>query len=95
MVNKAALTRLLGSLAVAGASGAFAQSPAAAADTTQGGGSMPGMPMNGQPGMQGMMMNDEMMQKVSKMMDNCNKMTETMTQNETASTGSPDVLKQG
>ncbi len=94
MINKAALTILLGSLAIAGASGAFAQSPAPAAPPTQGG-AMPGMPMNGKPGMQGMMMNEEMMQKMSKMMDNCNKMMETMMQNKTAPSGSPAVPKPG
>ncbi len=92
MINKAALTILLGSLAVAGASGAFAQSPAPAAAPTQGGRAMSGMPMNGQPGM---MMNEEMMQKMSKMMDNCNKMMETMMQNKTAPSASPAVPKQG
>lgn len=83
MTNKAALAVLIVGLAVAGASGAFAQSPAAAAPPTQGG-AMPGM-----------MMNEEIMQKMSKMMDNCNKMMETMMQNKTAPSGSPAVPKQG
>ena len=94
MTNKAALAVLIGGLAVAGASGAFAQSPVPAAPPTQGA-AIPGMPMNGQPNMQGMMMNEEMMQKMSKMMDNCNKMMETMMQNKTAPSGSPAVPKQG
>ncbi len=48
----------------------------------------PGMMMDGQGGMKGMMMNDQMMQQMTKMMENCNKMMETMMQNQPAGSGS-------
>ena len=67
---------LLGGLALAGPP-AFAQTTApTAAPPTQGDGMMKGMPS----GQGGMMMNEEMMQKMSKMMDNCNRMMESMMQ---------------
>jgi len=59
---------------------AVAQTNAPAAPANPGGGMM-NMP-NGQGGaMPGMMMNEEMQQKMSRMMDNCNRMMETMMQN--------------
>lgn len=95
MINKAALTMLIGGLAVASVSGAFAQSTAPAAPPAQGGMAMqPGM-MGGQNGTQGMMMNQKMMQKMSTMMDNCNKMMETTMQNKNIPSGSPAVPNKG
>ncbi len=89
MISKTALTMLIGSLAVASASGAFAQSTAPVVPPAQDGKPMqPGMMMNGQGGMKGMMMNDQMMQQMTKMMENCNKMMETMMQNQPAGSGS-------
>ncbi len=96
MINKAALTILLGSLAVAGASGAFAQSPTPATPPVQDGKTMqPGMTMDGKGGMHGMTVNEQMMQKMNVMMDNCNKMMETMTQDKNVPPTSPAVPKQG
>lgn len=96
MINKTALAMLLGGLAVASASGAFAQSPAPAAPPAQDGKAMqPGMMMDGKGGMQGVMMNEEMTQKMSNMMDNCNKMMETTMQNKNTPSVSPAVPKQG
>jgi hypothetical protein len=59
-----------------------AQPGAPAAPANQGGAMMDhGMP-NGQGGMMpGMMMNGEMQQKMTRMMDNCNRMMESMMQN--------------
>jgi hypothetical protein len=72
-----AMAGLLGSLALAGVP-AFGQTDAPATPpATQEGGMMNGMP-NGQGGM---MMNPEMQEKMSRMMDNCNRMMETMIQN--------------
>ena len=64
-----AMAGLAGGLALAGIP-AFAQST----PPSQGGGMMQGIP-NGRAGM---MMNPEMQQKMSKMMDNCNRMMESM-----------------
>jgi Spy/CpxP family protein refolding chaperone len=83
-MNKAkriiAMAGLLGGLVLAGAP-AFAQTSAPSDATQQGGGMMEnGMP-KGQSGMPGMMMNSEMQQKMSRMMDDCNHMMESMRQN--------------
>lgn len=93
MINKVTLAILLGSLAVAGTSAASAQTPAPAAPPTQSG-SMPGMHMQDKSGMQGKMMNEEMMQKMTKMEDNCNKMMEMMQSKNMPST-SPTAPKPG
>ncbi len=74
-----AMAGLLGGLALAGAP-AFAQT--SAPTSPQGGAMMDhGMP-NGQGGtMPGMMLNGEMQQKMTRMMDNCNRMMGSMMQN--------------
>jgi Spy/CpxP family protein refolding chaperone len=72
---------LLAGLALAGAS-AFAQTSGPAAPANQGGTMMDHETPNGQGGMMpGMMMNGEMQQKMTRMMDNCNRMMESMMQN--------------
>lgn len=83
-----AMAGLLGSLLLAG-NPAFAQQKAPAAP---GGGMM----NNGMPNAKGgMMMNEEMQQKMSRMMDNCNRMMETMMQNKGGTTMSPAVPNKG
>jgi hypothetical protein len=75
-----AMAALLGGLVLAGAP-AFAQAGAPSDATQQRGAVMEnGMP-KGKSGMSGMMMNSEMQQKMSRMMDNCNHMMESMRQN--------------
>jgi hypothetical protein len=65
----------------------FAQTNAPAAPATEGGATMDHEMSNGQGGMMpgmmmpGMMMNGEMQQKMSRMMDNCSRMMESMMQN--------------
>ena len=82
--NVIAMAGLLGGLALA-AIPAFAQTTAPTTPpTAHGGGMMKEMP-NGQGGM---MMDAEMQQKMSKMMDNCNRMMESMMQNK-GGTGAP------
>lgn len=77
MTTKAALTMLIGGLAVASVSGAFAQPAAPTAPPVQDGKPMqPGMMPGGQGGMQAMKMDDHM----TKMMENCNKMMESKLQ---------------
>ena len=72
-----AMAALLAGVVMAGVP-AFAQMNAPAAPQGQEGGMMKGME-GGQGGsMPGMMMSPEMMQKMSRMMDNCNRMMETM-----------------
>lgn len=90
-----AMAGLLGSLLLAGIP-AFAQTNAPAAPANQGGGKMDhGMP-TGQAGtMPGMMMNEEMQQKMSRMMDNCNRMMETMMQNKGGTTTPSAPAKKG
>ena len=62
--------------------------------TDQGNGMMRrGMP-NGEGMKSGMMMDPEMQQKMSRMMDNCNRMMESMTPNEDGVT-SPSVPNKG
>jgi Spy/CpxP family protein refolding chaperone len=80
-----AMAGLLGVLALAGAP-AFAQTSAPAAPATPDDTMMDhGMP-NGQGGMMpGMMMNGKMRQKMTRMMDNCNRMMESAVQNKDAS----------
>ena len=76
-----AMAGLLAGLALAGAS-AFAQTNAPAAPTNQGGAMMDHQEPERQGGMMpGMMMNGEMQQKMTRMMDNCNRMMESMMQN--------------
>jgi hypothetical protein len=66
---------MVGGLALAGVP-AFAQTPAPATPQAAPGS---GMMMQGMPnGQAGMPMNPEMTQKMSKMMDNCNNMMESM-----------------
>ena len=69
-----AMAALLAGVVMAGVP-AFAQMNAPAAPQGQEGGMMNGMQGGA---MHGMMMNQETMQKMSKMMDNCNRMMETM-----------------
>lgn len=70
-----AVAGLVGGVALAGVP-AFAQTPAQAKPQAAPGS---GMMMQGMPnGQAGMPMNPEMMQKMSKMMDNCNNMMESM-----------------
>jgi len=95
MINKTAMAMLLGGLTIATVSGALAQSTAPVAPPAQSGAAMPGMPMGGQGGMQGMNMNepmmqrmDAMMQQMTKMMEKCNKMMETMMQKQPGGPGS-------
>jgi Spy/CpxP family protein refolding chaperone len=76
-----AMTGLLAGLALSGAS-AFAQTRAPAAPADKGGAMMDHGTPNGQGRMMpGMMMNGEMQQKMTRMMDNCNRMMESMMQN--------------
>jgi len=76
-----AVTGLLAGLALAGAS-AFAQMNAPAAPTNQGGAMMDHQMPERQGGMMpGMMMNGEMQQKMTRMMDDCNRMMESMMPN--------------
>lgn len=70
-----AVAGLVGGLALAGVP-AFAQTPAPSTNQAAPGN---GMMMKDMPnGQAGMPMNPEMMQKMSKMMDNCNNMMESM-----------------
>jgi len=70
-----AMAGLVGGLALAGVP-AFAQTPAPSTPQTAHG---KGMMMKNMPnGQAEMPMNPEMMQKMSKMMDNCNNMMESM-----------------
>ena len=79
---------LLGSLVPAGFP-AFAQEKAPAAP---GGGMM----NNGMPNAKGaMVMNEEMQQKMSRMMENCNRMMETMMQNKGGTAMSPPAPNKG
>ena len=72
---------LLAGLALAGAS-AFAQTDAPAQAGNPGGAMMDHQTHGGQGGMMpGMMMSGEMQGKMSRMMDNCNRMMESMMQN--------------
>jgi hypothetical protein len=90
MTNKAALAMLIGGLAVAGTSGAFAQSPTPTAPPAQDGKPMqPGMMMGGKDGMQSMKMDDHMMQQMARMMENCNKMMESKLQNPAVTPATP------
>jgi Spy/CpxP family protein refolding chaperone len=76
-----AVTGLLAGLALAGAS-AFAQTNAPAAPTNQEGAMMDHQMPERQGGMMpGMMMNGEMQQKMTRMMDDCNRMMESMMPN--------------
>jgi len=76
-----AVTGLLAGLALAGVS-AFAQTNAPAAPTNQGGAMMDHQEPERQGGMMpGMMMNGEMQQKMTRMMDDCNRMMESMMPN--------------
>jgi Spy/CpxP family protein refolding chaperone len=83
-----AMTGLVGGLAAVAISAAFAQTNAPPAPSDQGGMMQHGMP-NGQGMMPGMMMNEEMQQKMVRMMDNCNSMMETMMQNKGTTTTPP------
>jgi hypothetical protein len=67
MINKTATAMLLGGLTIATVSGALAQSTVPVVPPAQSGAAMPGMPMGGQGGMMG---------RMTKMMENCNKMME-------------------
>lgn len=73
-----AMAGLAGGLALAGVP-AFAQTPAPSTPQAAPGS---GMMMNMPNGQAGMPMNPEMMQKMSKMMDNCNNMMELMMKKE-------------
>jgi len=96
MTNKAALAMLIGGLAVAGASGAFAQSTTPAAPPAQDGKPMqPGMMMGDKEGTQSMKMDDHMMQQMAKMMENSNKMMEGRLQNAPAAPAAATPEKQG
>jgi len=53
------------------------------------------MMMGAQGGTKGMMMDDQMKQKMSKMMDNCNKMMEGMMQDKNMPSASPSSHKEG
>ena len=76
-----AVTGLPAGLALAGAS-AFAQTNAPAAPTNQGGAMMDHQMPERQGGMMpGMMMNGEMQQKMTRMIDDCNRMMESMMPN--------------
>jgi Spy/CpxP family protein refolding chaperone len=76
-----AIAGLLGVLALAGAP-AFAQTSAPAAPANQGDSMMDHGTPNGRGEMMpGMMMNGKMQQKMTRMMDNCNRMMESMKQN--------------
>ena len=76
-----AVTGLLAGLALASVS-AFAQTNAPAAPTNQGGAMMDHQMPERQGGMMpGMMMNGEMQQKMTRMMDDCNRMMESMMPN--------------
>ena len=77
-----AMTGLLAGLAL-GATAAFAQTNAPLAPANKGGGTMMDHQMpEGQGGMMpGMMMNGEIQQKMTRMMDDCNRMMESMMPN--------------
>ena len=80
-----AMAGLLAGLALAGAS-AIAQTSVPAAPENQGGAMMDHGTPNGQGGMMpGMMMDGKMQQKMTRMMDNCNRMMESTVQNKDAS----------
>ena len=70
-----AMAGLLAGLALAGAS-AFAQTNTPSAPANQGGAMMDHEMPTGQGGMMPGMMNGEMQQKMTRMMDNCNRMME-------------------
>ena len=75
-----AMAGLLGGLALAGAP-AFAQTNAPAAPAPMGGAMMDHGTPNGQGGMMpGMMMNEEMQQKMTRMIDNCDRTMKYMMQ---------------
>ncbi len=78
-----AMAGLLAGLAMAGVP-AFAQTSAPAPREAQGKGMM-------QPGM----MDQEMMQKMSRMMDNCNRMMESMMQNKGGTTSPSAPMNKG
>ena len=76
-----AVTGLLAGLALGGAA-AFAQTNAPPATTGKAGAMMDPQTSEGQGGMMpGMMMNGGMQQQMTRMMDNCNRMMESMMQN--------------
>jgi Spy/CpxP family protein refolding chaperone len=76
-----AVTGLLAGLALGGTA-TFAQTNAPPATVNKGGAMMDHQMPGGQGGMMpGMMMNGEMQQKMTRMMDNCNRMMESMMQN--------------
>ena len=76
-----AVTGLLAGLALGGTA-TFAQTNAPPATVNKGGAMMDRQMPGGQGGMMpGMMMNGEMQQKMTRMMDNCNRMMESMMQN--------------
>ena len=76
-----AMTGLLAGMALGGTA-AFAQTNAPPATTNKGGAMMDHQMPEGQGGMMpGMMMNGEMQQKMTRMMDNCNRMMESVMQN--------------
>jgi hypothetical protein len=76
-----AMIGLLAGLTLAGAT-AYAQTNAPASAGNQGDDTMDRqMPMGNNGTTPGMMMNGEMQEKMSRMMDNCNRMMESMMQN--------------
>jgi Spy/CpxP family protein refolding chaperone len=76
-----AVTGLLAGLAL-GSTATFSQTNAPPATVNKGGAMMDHQMPEGQGGMMpGMMMNGEMQQKMTRMMDNCNRMMESMMQN--------------
>ena len=75
-----AAVALLVGLALAGTS-ALAQTSPPTASTDHGQGMMPDRMNNGGMMKPGMMMNRDMQQKMSRMMDNCNRMMESMIPN--------------
>jgi hypothetical protein len=76
-----AVTGLLAGLAL-GSTATFAQTNAPATTANKGGAMMDHQMPEGQGGMMpGMMMNGGMQQEMTRMMDNCNRMMESMMQN--------------
>lgn len=96
-LNMARMNKINGAIAMAGFVGglalagvpAFAQTPAPATHQAAPGN---GMMMKDMPnGQAGMPMNPEMMQKMSKMMDNCNNMMESMMKKKNDGLGAPSA----
>ena len=75
-----AITGLLGGLALGGTA-AFAETNVPPVSASNGGAMMDHQMPDDQGGMPGMMMNGGMQQKMTRMMDNCNRMMESMVQN--------------